>query len=109
MNVNCVMKVADFGLAVNMGSNQYFRQNKEDMVRLPIKWLAPECMEDNKFSEKSDVVSLFTEIILELCVSKHTFIIKIMMKIAFCIQFTVGIWCNMLGDLHWWKYTLLWD
>ena len=57
MSVNCAIKVADFGLAVHMGSKDYFRQNKEDMVRLPMKWLAPECIQDNKFSEKSDVVS----------------------------------------------------
>ena len=57
ISVNCVIKVADFGLAVNMGTKNYYRQNKEDMVRLPIKWLAPECMQDNMFSERSDVVS----------------------------------------------------
>ena len=57
MSVNCVIKVADFGLAVTMGSKDYYRQKKEDMIRLPIKWLAPECMQDNIFSEKSDVVS----------------------------------------------------
>ena len=62
MSINCVVKVADFGLAVNMGSKHYFRQKREEMVRLPMKWLAPECMQDNLFSEKSDIVSEYAEI-----------------------------------------------
>ena len=62
MSVNCVVKVADFGLAVNIGSKHYFRQKREEMVRLPMKWLAPECMQDNLFSEKSDIVSEYAEI-----------------------------------------------
>ena len=55
--MNFVIKVADFGLAESMDvSKNYFRQTQEDVVRLPIKWLAPESINDSVFSEKSDVV-----------------------------------------------------
>ena len=53
-----VIKVADFGLSETIEtSKQYFRQDKEVVVRLPIKWLAPESINEGVFSEKSDVVS----------------------------------------------------
>lgn len=57
MSINCVIKVADFGLAVNVGTKHYFRQDKDEIVKLPLRWLAPESIHDFVFSEKSDVVS----------------------------------------------------
>ena len=55
--MNLVIKVADFGLAESVDiSKNYFRQTQKDVVRLPIKWLAPESINDTVFSEKSDVV-----------------------------------------------------
>ena len=53
-----VVKVADFGLSERIGtSKQYFRQDQEIIVKLPIKWLATESINEGVFSEKSDVVS----------------------------------------------------
>ena len=52
------MKVGDFGLAEDVYTTGYFRQGKDDAIKLPFKWMAPESLRDGLFSEKSDVVSL---------------------------------------------------
>ena len=63
--VNCIygridgggfIKVADFGLSESLYEKQYFRQVKDDDVKLPIKWMALESMEYAIFTEKTDVV-----------------------------------------------------
>ena len=50
------VKVGDFGLAEDIYTSGYFRQDKSDAVKLPFKWMAPESLRDGLFSEKSDVV-----------------------------------------------------
>ena len=52
-----IIKVADFGLSENTYSKNYFRQGQDTAVKLPIKWMAPESLNDGVFSEKTDVVS----------------------------------------------------
>lgn len=57
MDINFVIKVADFGLSESIDtSKEYFRQEEKNAVKLPIKWLAFESINDGVFSEKTDVV-----------------------------------------------------
>ena len=57
--MNFVLKVADFGLAASLDtSKDYFRQDQDEAIKLPVKWLAPESINDKVFSEKSDVVNI---------------------------------------------------
>ena len=44
------------GLSEDVYSTGYFRQDTQDAVRLPIKWMAPESLRDRIFTEKTDVV-----------------------------------------------------
>ncbi|CAI8021113.1 Tyrosine-protein kinase transforming protein SEA [Geodia barretti] len=60
IDLNNVIKVADFGLSEDIYARNYFRQteeNEEGPVKLPVKWMALESLNDGVFSEKSDVWS----------------------------------------------------
>lgn len=50
-----IIKVADFGLSKCLYENVYVKDFDEG-VKLPIKWMAIESIQDCKFSEKTDVV-----------------------------------------------------
>jgi serine/threonine protein kinase len=52
-----IIKVSDFGLSKNLYEKMYFRQEKTEGVKLPIKWMAIESINDGVFSEKTDVWS----------------------------------------------------
>ncbi len=53
-----VIKVADFGLAEDIYTAEYFKQSHDsnEPVKLPIKWMALESRHYGKFNEKTDVV-----------------------------------------------------
>ena len=57
-----MIKVADFGLSEDIYAKNYFRQGKlgeegGDQVKLPVRWMALESLNDGVFTEKTDVVS----------------------------------------------------
>ena len=51
--------MADFGLSEDIYAKNYYRQSdgEECKVKLPIRWMALESLQDGVFSEKTDVVS----------------------------------------------------
>ena len=51
------VRVGDFGLAEDMYSVGYVREEKKTL-KIPYKWLPLESLEDGVFSEMSDVVRL---------------------------------------------------
>ena len=55
-----MIKVSDFGLTEDMYSSNYYRHDSSQTgseEKVPIKWMAPESIETNKFDETTDVVS----------------------------------------------------
>jgi fibroblast growth factor receptor 2 len=48
-----VMKIADFGLARDIHSQDYYRKTTDG--RLPVKWMAPESLFDKVYDSQSDV------------------------------------------------------
>ena len=56
-----MIKVSDFGLSEDVYARNYFRQGKlgeegGDQVKLPVRWMALESLNDGVFTEKTDVV-----------------------------------------------------
>ena len=86
MDLEGTVKVADFGLAKGFYDKVYFRQEKNVSVKLPVKWLALESIQYGLFSEKSDVVSIFSV--------KANKVIHVHMY-----MYVVGIWSNDLGGV----------
>ena len=70
IDTHFLIKITDFGLSEDVFERNYFSQDSSsgEVVKLPIKWMAPESLSDGHFSEKSDVV-IFLSIteVLTLC------------------------------------------
>ena len=56
MTQDLQLKIADFGLARDVRySNDYYRKLTDG--RLPVKWMAPECLFQSVYTSRSDVWS----------------------------------------------------
>ena len=56
-----MIKVADFGLTEDMYCTNFFHQDKsvaESKEKVPIKWMAPESIENDIYNESTDVVRI---------------------------------------------------
>ena len=56
-----MIKVADFGLTEDMYDRNYYRHDKSGEgknEKVPIRWMAPESIENDIYNERTDVVSL---------------------------------------------------
>ena len=56
-----MIKVADFGLTEDMYDRNYYRHDKSgegNNEKVPIRWMAPESIENGIYNERTDVVSL---------------------------------------------------
>ena len=85
---NFAIKITDFGLSEDVFVKNYFRQGSHgEVVKLPIKWMAPESLSDGHFSEKSDVVS----------VRQQRFGVRVS-PLFLC---SVVIWSDNVGDIQW--------
>ena len=56
MDENISIKVADFGLARDIYTTEYYRMNEH--TKLPVKWMSLESLLDGYFDEKTDVVRM---------------------------------------------------
>ena len=64
IDANGVIKVADFGLAEDVYTANYYRWKKGDTnMKFPVRWMSPEGTRDGIFTEKSDVVSTSIELL----------------------------------------------
>ncbi|NXG61451.1 MET factor, partial [Hemiprocne comata] len=50
------VKVADFGLARDVYDKEYYSVHNKTGAKLPVKWMALESLQTQKFTTKSDVV-----------------------------------------------------
>lgn len=51
------VKVADFGMARDIYDKEYYSIQDHKRAKLPVKWMAIESLQTQKFTTKSDVVS----------------------------------------------------
>ena len=55
VNKDYIIKIADFGLARDVQINEYYKKVSEGL--LPLRWMAPECLGERRYTIQSDVWS----------------------------------------------------
>lgn len=92
------VKVADFGMARDVFDKEYYSVQDHRKAKLPVKWMAIESLQTQKFTSKSDVVSK----------QRSTFIIKVSAAVVLVLRDTCQCWkvgnqClmhNVCFDMH---------
>ncbi len=87
------VRVGDFGLAEDVYSTGYFRQNKRADIKLPYKWMALESLNDAKFTEKTDVVRFNYS----------------SPKLQYFNPPAVVVWSDYVGGIQWWSDSISWS
>ena len=91
------MRVGDFGLSRDVYAHLYYRADKHS--KIPVKWSAPETLNDGLCTEKSDVVGWhFLYIIVRQSYLNENVHI-----------YPVVIWSGVLGSLQSGEHTLPWS
>uniref|UniRef100_A0A8R1DR95 receptor protein-tyrosine kinase n=1 Tax=Caenorhabditis japonica TaxID=281687 RepID=A0A8R1DR95_CAEJA len=52
-----IIRIADFGLAKRHNKPTYYRTTKSKNMAIPVKWMSPEALDYQKFTQESDVWS----------------------------------------------------
>lgn len=58
------VKVADFGMARDVLEKEYYSVQDHRKAKLPVKWMAIESLQTQKFTTKSDVVRYENEMLM---------------------------------------------
>lgn len=78
------VKVADFGMARDVFDKEYYSVQDHRKAKLPVKWMAIESLQTQKFTSKSDVVRKLRSVLYynhDLCSSPQ----------LWCGYFKVGL------------------
>ena len=65
------MKVADFGMARDVLDKEYYSIQDHKKAKLPVKWMAIESLQTQKFTTKSDVVGPWNPLTCNNVFPKH--------------------------------------
>ena len=95
--------MADFGLSRDLFSRDYYRVGGDGKTPLPVRWMAPDCLTENKFTTMSDVVSTLLLAYQQICFFfkdiRTPRIIKNskLSKVSTCRSFAVVVWRVVMG------------
>ena len=105
IDAKAIIKIADFGLCEEIYTKNYFRQEAHATVKLPIKWMAIESLQEGIFSEKTDVVSLIYMLSQRIFSARREYTsrsLDVFIKLDLLHWFVVVIWSDLLGSIQWW-------
>ena len=102
---NGIIKVGDFGLSKDVYIRNYFRQWRKSecnkpVIKLSIKWMALESINDGIFSEKTDVVSgLYYRFILIQLHSGH--MVFYVGRYSVLVKWPILVWTLRVWFNYW--------